>query len=86
MPRSSTTTSLWRPTAILLRQVCDHHGRTQPRQLDVLITEEALRLGLIVKAPGPDRCPKCGGVLFVATDTGATMCRYASCDYVSPSP
>ena len=59
MPRSATTTSIWKDTATLLRKICEYHGRTQPQELDILVRAEADKLMLTDKALTA-KCLKCG--------------------------
>ena len=59
MTRSSTTTSLWQPTATLLRELCRLNGHTQPQQLDILVRAEADKLKVAEEALTA-KCLKCG--------------------------
>ncbi len=85
MPRSSTTTSLWKRSAALLCKVCHLCGGTQPENLDRLIRAEARKLGLLKAPPkAPNRCPKCGGDLLTGARVGTKICESPACDYTSP--
>ncbi len=60
MTRSSTTTSLWKPTAALLLKICELNGHlTQPQQLDILVRAEADKLKVAEEALTA-KCLKCG--------------------------
>ena len=43
--------SVWIETIEVLDQLCDHHTRSRPKQLHVLVVAEAKRLGLLDRPP-----------------------------------
>ncbi len=97
-PTTRTAVDIYTSTRDLLKRIkaMPGNGRSCPVIMDILVRDEAVRLGLI-EAPGATnldekaccesfcsdegKCPKCGEDLFLDLVGGAKYCRNRACCY-----